>query len=167
MLEANPEMVEESEWHLKKNGLTGINVCWGLVGADSTKKTETFYVHPGAAGSSLFAKSPEAYVTHNQWKPVEVPVLSLSEEWEKRWGTTPCDLLKIDIEGAELSFLEGELSFLHKVGLLLIEIHHWIIDTKRLEKLLEETGFELVKILSSDENADVRLYRNKAAVPRQ
>lgn len=162
LIEANPEMVAESKWHVEKNGLTTVDVCWGIVGGDTAKESETFYVHPSAAGSSRFAKSPAEYVTQNKWQPIQVPNVSLAREWDKRFPAIPCDLLKIDIEGSELDFLSRETGFLKNVRAILIEIHHWIVDTTEVEKLLLRAGFELTQTLTSDSNADVRLYKNTA-----
>ena len=72
------------------------------------------------------------------------------------------DLLKIDIEGSEASFVEKEANFLRSVGMLVVEMHHWLVDAHCLERTLEGLGFRRAKVLATDNDADVRLYLNRA-----
>lgn len=159
MIDANPEMVREAKWHAEVNGLENVRATWGIVGPEAGAATSEFFLHPDAAGSSRFPKSPEDRVTQNQWQRIEAPVLSLAAEWEKCFGDLPCDLLKIDIEGSEESLLEREADFVRGARLLIIEIHWWLIDKVALETSLGALSFQLEKVLSSTHDADVRLYR--------
>ena len=120
------------EWSKRRTGTSGANgfenvrVMWGVVGAETTAKTDAFFLHPDDAGSSRFPKSPSAHITRNRWQRIEVPSLSLDTAWRSHFDDLPCDLLKIDIEGSEASFVEKEANFLRSVRMLVVEIHHWL-----------------------------------------
>lgn len=158
LIDGNPEMVREAQWHVQRNQLANVRTAWGIVGADLEAKSEAFYLHPDAAGSSRFPKSPEGRVTHDQWTRIDAPVLSLAVEWRKHFGERSCDLLKIDIEGSEQAFLTREAQFVSSAKLLVIEVHHWLVDEAALERQLENIKFRVGKVLSSSAEADVRLY---------
>jgi FkbM family methyltransferase len=51
------------------------------------------------------------------------------------------DLLKCDIEGAELLFIQNYSSLLRKVKHAVFELHHEQCDTKRCVRTLEDLGF--------------------------
>jgi len=51
------------------------------------------------------------------------------------------DLLKCDIEGAELLFLENYGSLLGKVRNMVIELHHEMCDTSKCRDILLRNGF--------------------------
>jgi FkbM family methyltransferase len=51
------------------------------------------------------------------------------------------DLLKCDIEGAELAFLEHYPALLAKSSTVSLELHHNLIDTARCRALLDAAGF--------------------------
>ena len=155
------------EWSKRRTGTSGANgfenvrVMWGVVGAETTAKTDAFFLHPDDAGSSRFPKSPSAHITRNRWQRIEVPSLSLDTAWRSHFDDLPCDLLKIDIEGSEASFVEKEANFLRSVRMLVVEIHHWLVDAHYLERTLEAFGFRRAKILARETEADVRLYLNR------
>ena len=160
-IDANPRMVEETNWHIRVNGFKNVRAMWGVVGAERKANTDAFFLHPDDAGSSRFAKSPSGHITRDRWQRIEVPSLSLDTAWRSHFDDLPCDLLKIDIEGSEASLIENEAEFLRSVGILVIEIHHWLVDMASLERNLNVLSFSLVEVLSAGDNADVRLYRNQ------
>lgn len=55
---------------------------------------------------------------------------------------TEIDLLKCDIEGAELMFLENYGDLLRKVRYAVFELHHDQCDTKKCVSILERLGFQ-------------------------
>lgn len=159
MLDANPRMVKEANWHIEANGFANVYAVWGVAGAPGG--TSLFYLHPDDAGSSHFAELPAGHVTRNQWRRIEAPSLSLETEWRSQFGDQPCDLLKVDIEGSEALFVENEAKFLASVGMVVIEVHHWLVDLAKLERDLDRLSFSLVKVLSTDDKTDVRFYRHQ------
>jgi FkbM family methyltransferase len=158
MVDANPEMVRESEWHVETNGLRRVEVVWGVMGAKSSVATEAFYLHPDAAASSRFPQSPEDRVTRNQWRRIEAPVLSLASEWRSRFGEKRCDLLKVDIEGSEESLLDVDANFISAVHYLILEVHSWLVNQAALEEALRKLSFRFVKTLSRRKDTEVRFY---------
>jgi FkbM family methyltransferase len=55
---------------------------------------------------------------------------------------TPCiDLLKCDIEGAELLFIQNYPELLRKVRVAVFELHDDLCDTQQCRRLLDELGF--------------------------
>lgn len=54
------------------------------------------------------------------------------------------DLLKVDIEGGEEDLLLGEISWLDKVGSLVIEFHPPLVDQARLVEILRTAGFRYI-----------------------
>jgi hypothetical protein len=51
------------------------------------------------------------------------------------------DLLKCDIEGSELLFVENYPDLLRKVEIAVFELHSNLCDTRRVQELLTEYGF--------------------------
>jgi FkbM family methyltransferase len=159
-VDAHPDMVAATTWHVEKNGLRNVHPVWGLLGA-SEAANGRFFVNVDAAGSSQFDRSPDANVTANPWREITAPVVSLTEEWSRRFGDAPCDVLKIDIEGSEDAFLRREVAFLQRVGVLAIEMHKWIVDVASLDAFLAQHGFDPHEVLRSDDSIHVALYVNR------
>jgi FkbM family methyltransferase len=60
------------------------------------------------------------------------------------------DLLKCDIEGAELMFLENHSDLLRKVKYAVFELHHDQCDTKKCVSILESMGFRQTILRAHD-----------------
>ena len=60
------------------------------------------------------------------------------------------DLLKVDIEGGERSLFCGDVSWLSRVGAIVIEFHHAMIDYAALHDVLRRFGFRRIHSLCSD-----------------
>ena len=60
------------------------------------------------------------------------------------------DLLKCDIEGAELVFIENYPGLLSKVRDAVVELHHDQCDTKECVRLMEAMGFRQTVLRSTD-----------------
>jgi hypothetical protein len=67
------------------------------------------------------------------------------------------DLLKCDIEGAELMFIENYGDLLRRVRTAVLELHHHQCDTKRCVRLLESLGFRQT-ILRFNDSFSVCLF---------
>lgn len=162
LLDANPRMVEETNWHIAINDFRNARAVWGIAGGKAKLGSEGFYLHTDDAVSSRFAKSPPSMITRGRWRRIEAPSISLANEWRRHFGEATCDLLKIDIEGSESEFVANESDLIRSTRLVLIEVHHWLVNLTSIEKRITSMGFELSKIFSTNPEADVRLYKNKA-----
>ena len=63
---------------------------------------------------------------------------------------TEIDLLKCDIEGSELMFIENYGDLLHKVKHAVFELHHDQCDTKKCMAILESLGFRQTILRAND-----------------
>lgn len=73
-------------------------------------------------------------------RPVSVPSLRLRDLLERE----PCDLLKLDIEGAEDAVLEDCEPVLHRVAAIVMDLHEFDPRTRQAPRVLERltrTGF--------------------------
>jgi len=75
---------------------------------------------------------------------IAVPYVELSRYFA---DGTRIDLLKCDIEGAELSLLENYPGLLEKVRVAVFELHDQLCDTRRCRDLLRLAGFEHHRVL--------------------
>jgi FkbM family methyltransferase len=60
------------------------------------------------------------------------------------------DLLKCDIEGAELIFIENYSDLLRKVRFAVFELHHTLCDTEKCLRMLESLGFHQTFLRAND-----------------
>ena len=61
------------------------------------------------------------------------------------------DLLKCDIEGAEMSFIENYPDLLRKVKIAVFELHHGLCDAARCLQALSDLGFRQTELRSNEE----------------
>lgn len=160
-IDAHPQMVEQTRWHVEHNRLANVHAAWGLAGAAGAQEGN-FFLHVDAAGSSQYPRAPESHVARNPWRQTTVPVISVGETWTRLFGDAECDVLKVDIEGSEDAFLRGEAVLLKRVGALLVEAHRWLVDVPSLEHWLSGCGFDPVETLRADADVQVGLYVNRA-----
>lgn len=72
---------------------------------------------------------------------------------------TEIDLLKCDIEGAELQFLENYQDLLAQVKMAVFELHHEMCDTARCFAIMNKLGFQHQTILRDAGSYCVCLFR--------
>ena len=92
-------------------------------------------------GTTRFRRDP-MYSTHghvDERGELEVPVLSMATLLA---DIERVDLLKIDIEGGEIPLLRGDLSWLRKVGAIIIEFG--VGDAPELAPIVEAHGFRFI-----------------------
>jgi len=58
-------------------------------------------------------------------------------------GFARVDLLKVDIEGAEVELFKGDLDWLKQVGAIAIEFHHDSRAVMRFDEVMREYGFRI------------------------
>jgi len=126
--EADPEIAKILQFNIRNNGVQDVEVV-----------RKALWIHnrgvdfgiQGADGGSVFFTSNRA----------KVPSVSLREELS---AVQSIDLLKMDIEGAELQVLRDSKDCLHRVRNLFVEYHSIVGTRQRLDELLKiltEAGF--------------------------
>jgi FkbM family methyltransferase len=153
MVDANPEVIGEAEWHVRANPqLREVFPSLGLVGAAPAETEGEFYLY-----ASNICSSREPVIGGNQnlpgqWRRVTVPCVSIQKLWEARFGKTRCNLLKVDVEGAEFDFFRHERPFLDQVDAILLEWHKWSVGLDQIKEFLAPLGFRLARIFEEDAN---------------
>lgn len=134
---ANRRLLER---HLMLNGLAGrVTVEADLVGAESRDQV-TLHESADASGMNSFA------AREGDYRPVRHRQVSL-DDYCARHGLVP-DVIKIDVEGAELAVLEGARGALHRCRpLIFLSVHPWHLQqlgssTDELAVLIDELDYE-------------------------
>ena len=147
--EPNPNVFPLLEENIIQNGLIGVEIH--DVGLGLNEGERILYID--SSDSSAFSTSsfhPNAWNGKQKTLPIKVQVRKLSTYLDKK-----CDLLKMDVEGAEFEILE-ELVESRKIEFiqnLVFEYHP--INKNRLKKIIKilvENHFELE--IKEDKNGD-------------
>jgi FkbM family methyltransferase len=142
MIDANPEVVAEARWHVKTNKWDDVHVYQGIVGATSNPGGQAeFFVNEA---NTLSRKALVSGNRFHDYTKITAPVLSVTTEWRKHFDQERCQLLKIDIEGAELVFFQQEAEFLKLVDVIIVECHQGLVSFEELKKCAVANGFKLV-----------------------
>ena len=142
MVDANPAVIEEATWHRDANHMQGIKIIHGIVGSSS----HDFFVYE-ADTCSMAQLGPAQDQDLKRFHRIEAPVVDFTAEWVSHMGKARCDVLKIDIEGSEMEFLKGNLSFLSLVDNLFIEWHKYRVSFEEMDAFLKAHGLGFVKII--------------------
>ena len=153
MIDANPDATKEAQWHAQANGWKAVQALNGILGEASSSGFVDFYLYESNICSTSSVEQMKSLGLEGKWTKIQVPCLSLLDQWSKRFGAERCHLMKVDIEGSELGFLQAETEFLKRVDSVLVEWHKWRVAFNDLRAFLESKGFKLVKIL--DESAEM------------
>jgi FkbM family methyltransferase len=163
MIDANPEAVTDAQWHANANGWQEVFAANGVVGAPAGQKTTDFYVYESNICSTTSVDDIKSMGLKGKWTRISVPCLRLGSVWSNRFRELRCNLLKIDIEGAELDFLHAEKDFLQQVDSILIEWHKWRVALADLESFLAGHGFTLRKLLDESEEMGTAFFTRQTA----
>lgn len=158
MVDANAEAIEDARWHVRVNHLRDIHVLHGLVGVESQTGHADFFVHVSNVVSTAIPQTA-GITQNNTWKRVEVPCVKLEENWQSCFGSTPCDLLKVDIEGSEMNFFRSEPDFLRRTKAILLEWHKSRVSLNEVKTFLSGQGFALQKILHEDDGLGTAVFK--------
>lgn len=161
LIDANPDMIEEAKWHVEANKLNKVEPVLGLAGSASAGQTVDFYLLPSNLGSSQFPVYEPGKPQKGAWKKITVSCVDIDELWVERFGDVRCNLLKMDIEGSEKSFLQTDKKFLRRVDTVILEWHKWIVSRDEVEKMLGDQNFELVEVLEELDQTGIAWYRKK------
>jgi FkbM family methyltransferase len=143
-VEANEQLMHEIQWHLRVNGLTGVKPVVGLAGAAPHKDLTDFYTYTTNVASSAFAVDDPDHPGLGRWKKVTVPAVRMSSFWKSALGDVRCNLLKLDIEGSEVTFILTETEFLKRVDNIIVEWHDYVVPHEPAHHELIRLGFNLI-----------------------
>jgi len=150
MIDANGDVVKEAAWNAGANQLNQVYALHGIVGEPSPTGEAQFYVYESSICSSSERGTEAQAGLKGEWKETKVPCLNIEKIWTEKFGSARCHLLKVDIEGSEMKFLETENSFLTKVDSILLEWHKWRVQLPEIQTYLEKQGFALSRIFEED-----------------
>lgn len=162
MIDADPDCIKSANWHIKINGLTSCRSLWGVIGCPSDCIEKVFYINPSNTQSSLlpFEKN-HPFPIKGKVKELRVPAISVANEWIATYGNKTVDILKIDIEGAELDFLRTEISFIsERVHWVVLEWHKWHVSLSEIRNIMTNSKFTEICITEEDEFGGVVVYFN-------
>lgn len=151
LVDANPYLVKDVETLLAQNDLNGCIVVHGAVGGGRDGVNVELLIPSTDVGAGL-KKVASTNLQKDRCEVRMVPTLNVGRLWEDKFGRiTRCDLLKVDIEGAEWQFMLDEGDFLSRVDRLVLEIHEKTGEEAKLLKLVNDNGFhELGRRVAGD-----------------
>jgi FkbM family methyltransferase len=160
LVDANPEAVKEANWHMSANGLTEMFAMNGIVGEGKDGANAHFYLYESNICSTSHLTEDMRKKLEGKWEAISVPCLEIGNQWKQRFGETRCNILKIDIEGSELKFLQTEQSFLELCDTIFVEWHTWAVTFEQLRSTLENYGFIYIKTIDENESMGTAVFRH-------
>jgi FkbM family methyltransferase len=158
MVDANPEVIKEARWHCAENQLSGIEVVEGIVGS----KSDEFYVFEAdTCSASRLGEQQTADL--KRFTKTHGRLIDFESECRSMWKNTRCDVLKVDIEGAELEFLRSCPTFLGLVDNAFIEWHEqYDVSLQDVNTIMESAGLMYVKTISKTGTNGTAFYKRKS-----
>lgn len=158
MVDANPHVLKEARWHRDENELHGIEIIEGIVGS----KSNEFYVFEADTCSASRLGEQQA-ADLKRFTKTQCRVIDFESESRSVWTNTRCDVLKVDIEGAELDFLRSCPTFLRLVDNAFIEWHEqYEVSLQDVNTLMESAGLMYVKTISKTGTNGTAFYKRKS-----
>jgi FkbM family methyltransferase len=147
---------------MERNGLRDCVVAYGAVGLRPGQLSTSFHLHPSSAASSVLPYQPRQQLpVKGRITDLTVPAISVASEWTTRFGHAAVDLLKVDIEGKELEFVQYEGAFLHqRVVRIVVEWHKWCVSLSQLDARLDSSRFERRGVFDENELVGLAIYEN-------
>lgn len=151
LIDANPLAIRRCQSNLRELGLERYVVIHGAVGArgddqGGAEASTQFVLRPNELECGLATSRP----IEKQATVVQVPAINLEQTWLATMGDVPCDLLKLDVEGAERGVLLEEEAFFRRVQRCLIEWHAPFTSAAFVQQRLTGMGFGAFKSLAED-----------------
>ncbi len=159
MLDANPQAVEEARWHAQANAMPEVFGVHGIAGEGAAGGFAEFYLYESNICSTSHLPDTQKMDLKGKWETIRVPCVSIEEHWRQHFGDTRCHVLKIDIEGSELSFLKAEPGFLKLCDSVLVEWHKWQVNLGELKEFLAHHGFAYVKTVEENDQMGTAYFR--------
>ncbi len=164
LIDANPEMIQEADWHIKKNHMAHCHTVWGIVGTDGQECSD-FYISDIDLSSSAkkFDKNYPVPIV-GRIKQISVPTVDVLEAFRRHFQDERIDLLKIDIEGSEGEFLDQKRNqkLFSMTNWAVIEWHKWHIRLEEMDRKMEKAGFRRYEIAKEDDICGVAFYKNQS-----
>jgi len=158
-IDADRDMIAETSWVVRANGLDGVVPILGLVGDSAASgAVGDFFVNDVKMKSSRFTTPDGHSHTRDAWTRTRVPYLDVELLWRGALGDARCDLLKIDIEGSEADFIRPENPFLKRVDRIVLECHKWIVSAAEIRERLRVAGFPHVRVLEETDALEVAYF---------
>jgi len=158
MLDANPDAVQEAQWHTRTNDMPEVFGIHGIAGEGKPGDFAEFYLYESNICSTSHLPDVEKMALKGKWEKIQVPCVSIEEHWRRHFGDARCHVLKIDIEGSELNFLKAEQSFLKLCDSVLVEWHKWAVGLDELRRFLESRGFAFVKTIEENDQMGTAFF---------
>jgi FkbM family methyltransferase len=158
MLDANPQAVEEAQWHAQANQMTDVHALHGIVGEGKLGDYAEFFLYESNICSTSHLPDLERMQLKGHWEKIKVPCVQVEEHWRKHFGDSRCHVLKVDIEGSELNFLKAEETFLQRCDCLVLEWHKWTVQLPSLREFLEPRGFRYTKTIEENEQMGTAVF---------
>uniref|UniRef100_A0A7S4Q4K7 Methyltransferase FkbM domain-containing protein n=1 Tax=Alexandrium monilatum TaxID=311494 RepID=A0A7S4Q4K7_9DINO len=148
-------LVEADPRHAPKLAETGLPFDIALLAARGNE-TVTFHTtrYWITTGASMFRERTAFYSDPQLSRPVPMRTHTLDELAFRRLGPECCDLLKLDVQGAEIEVLRGASRALHTAQLVLLEaaILPYNEGAPRFSELvafMAAAGFEVVDVVDA------------------
>jgi FkbM family methyltransferase len=157
LIDGNPHAIQRCKKNIVQSNYKGIHIIHGVVGSDEEERNgfAPFAIRPNELECSL-ANKLSAY----EGPVLQVPIVNLEKEWLRHIGSRPCDLLKVDVEGAEKIILQKESTFFTRVKRCVLEWHGSRTNRQEIVALFEKLGFGDFEVLWDSPQAGVLACRN-------
>jgi FkbM family methyltransferase len=150
LVEANPALIPQVKNLLQNNNLDGMIIFNGAAGAGMDGGEVEILVPPTDVGAGL-KKTIEKSLTGDKCDLVRVAAVRVGDLWRGKFSAGErCEILKIDIEGAELAFLKDEKDFLGLVDRVVVEVHEAVVSLQEIRTELLKSGFIIRKEAKED-----------------
>ncbi|HXT13439.1 MAG TPA: FkbM family methyltransferase, partial [Candidatus Angelobacter sp.] len=159
MIDANPDAVKEAKWHAGINELNEVFALHGVVGEGKEGGNAEFYLYESNICSTSHLPEELKRKLEGKWKRISVPCLEIEKQWKRRFGEIRCNVLKIDVEGSELRFLQSEQRFLKLCDSVFVEWHKWEVKFDDLKAILEANGLNLVRKIDESDSMGTAFFR--------
>jgi FkbM family methyltransferase len=168
LIDGNPLAVQRCRQNIREAGIVNAAVVHGAVGcaAFGSPSSVEFLLLPNELECSVAAEG----LTPVAGRTVTVPVIDLETAWLEHCGDVSCDLLKMDIEGAEVHVLREETRFLKRVQRCVLEWHDPPASLAEIIPTLTAQGFVAVESIWQSDSSGVltcsRSLHERDARPR-
>lgn len=147
-VEPNPSAFETLKKNIKTNNLKDITLINKAVTSKNGKVS--FEILAGASTISGLKIKREKWFDREQIKKIDVDSITLTDLY-KKCKLKRIDLLKLDIQGAEMDVLRSSRDVLPNIKKIVVEYHNFLNPKlkKNIKNFLKSNGF---KLLFSDKN---------------
>ncbi len=160
LVDADPDVIAECEWHLEANHLDNCKTLCAVVGPASSKETDFYIAEFNISSSTRPFDESFPFPLPRTLKKTSRQTVTLEDLITTTFGDTRVNVLKVDIEGSELELLAQNLSCLGQVDWVIIEWHKWVIKLEDVSTRLSKYDFTLISILKEDSICGLALFEN-------